>query len=387
MGILNQFEYLEEAAAVSKNELINENKNDLDKNSNIQDNDLLKKDQKNNKNLFNSNSAFDSNKNFQESLYQESDYFTKSKIFRMHGKVQSAFENLENAFLQKNIYSYYYLYFYITGTIGKNEIIPNDKILEPSLLILMNESLNLIEKQAYEDKNVDAIDILGQLFFNGIIYEKNNQKAKEIFSTGAELNCPFCLNLLAIIYDCERNSVCVIFYLKAIEQNSFYAKVNYAFKVKDGVYVKENENLFVEILESLANEENDFYPAQFHLANFYLEEKNDFGKAIVYYAKASKNMHEPSKKKVLEILKDNCKVNFRPLDIPEFAEVNEAVYYIENKSLGKKKKLYNSECKMTIKELKENVNKLNSEIKILKCEKDNQNKSIKKKTECTCMIF
>jgi len=258
-------------------------------------------------------SSINRSKVVSESLAKETDYFAKSKIYMMHGKVQNALENLENAFLQKNIYSYFYLYFYISGIIGNNEIIPHDKILEENLLNLMKENLSSIEKDANENKNLDAISILGHLNFKGLIYEKNNRKAKEVLSVGAALNCPFCLNLLAVVYDNERNSVCVGLYLKALNLMFLHAKINYAFIVKCGVYVKQNVKLFVEIMEGLADKIFDFYLAQFHLANYYLEEKNDYNKAMIYYAKAAKNMHIPSQKKLLDILNDSYK-NYLPKD-------------------------------------------------------------------------
>jgi len=201
--------------------------------------------------------------NLKESLAKENNNFAKSKIYRYYGEVQSALKYLEDAFLEKNVFSFYYLYFYFSGIIGGNQIIKEDKIYQDNLLYLMKENLNFIENEATEKCNSDAIYILGILYFNGIFYDKSFQKAKEILLKDSEQNCSFCLNLLGCIFEIEKNSVCAKFYFKAMEQNFFNAKVNYALITKNGTYVKQNTDLFVEILTGLADEPNDFYLAQY----------------------------------------------------------------------------------------------------------------------------
>jgi len=334
-------------------------------------------------------------------------YFKKSKVFRNQGKVLKDFKYLEKAFIQKDIFSYYLLYFYVSGILGENEIIPKDITLEENLYSLAKENIKYIERQALNKFNPDAIFILAQLYIRGIIFEKDFEKAKNLLLSALELNCPLCVYLLAEIYSIEKNSVCIGLYIKAFELGNLYAKIKLALIKKEGIYTRKDISLYLKALEDLSDDDNDVYLAQYYLGKYYLEEELEYKKAILYFNKAARNFHKPSKSILEEIFTNKHKlfkisINLNnKLELKRECEFNISKTFKDLHSDEKSKIEVNAQKK--IHELTENMSKLNLEIEELKrinvsLNHNNNNISTntnyiqnyrnnKKNINCACSIF
>ncbi len=264
----------------------------------------------------------------------------------------------------------------------------------------MNNNIEFIENEAYQKSNVNAIFILGYLYFKGIILNQNNEKAKKILEKGIHLNCPFCINLLGKIYELEKNSICIDFYQQAIDLNFVYSKVDYALIKKNGTYTKSDINYFLDSLQYLSEESVNFYLAQYILGSYYLNETKEYEKAIVYLFKATKNYHVLSR----NILQNIFLNKYEMFKIPKTSENNLFWKYYENAKYDMvdfndhEIKLFDSakiQSERKIKDLTENIADLKNEIKLLKinCENHSNNNRInnnqvnKKNINCACSIF
>ena len=235
-------------------------------------------------------------------------YFIKSKKYRLKGKFKNAFDKLKLSYEEGYIFSYYMIYFYISGLIGNNAIIRKDLKLEGKLNKLMKENVFYVENEV-KNKNVDALLIIASLYLEGIIYSKNPNKAKEYLYIGSDLNCGICTNLLGVILENEKNNKCLDYYKKACDLGNLQARNNFAWLYKEGKFLEKNIYEYLEIQEDLANDFNDFYLAQYCLGKYYYEEVKDFKKAFGYFRRAAKKDHIPSMEILSDFYEDGIHVN------------------------------------------------------------------------------
>jgi TPR repeat protein len=214
-------------------------------------------------------------------------YFEKSKKQRAKGNWKEAFKNLIYSANEGYIYSYFNIYFFLEGKIGGNTMVKKNANLSAKYYELIFENLSFIMSQANEDDK-DAIFILFNFYFEGIIFEKDLTLALEYGEKGAKLGCPFCMHLLALILKENGDKRCLELYNQAFQMGLLMSKNNFSYIFKEGGLLPKDLNKYKEIQEDLC-ENYDFNFAQFHYGCFYLDEEKNLEKAFYYLYKSAEN--------------------------------------------------------------------------------------------------